>query len=139
MFGVVQLIGGTKNKFWLAGLCVPPMLWYAKIFSEDLMYRFPLINCVPSNVIYSPAFNVIAGFEFPLTKINVFVLCAMSKTRSSSLVPMPFIKIYSFPVFSKGTIWSNPTSLPIAVPLLFNIASTTLPDTWLETPVVPKV
>ena len=48
----------------------------------------------------------------------VFGLWAISKTRSKSSLPIPFTKMYSFPVFSKGTIWSKPTSRPLVFVLL---------------------
>ena len=34
------------------------------------------------------------------------------------MLPIPFTKMYSFPVFSKETIWSNPISRPLPLLLL---------------------
>ena len=45
-------------------------------------------------------------------KILVLSTFAINKTCSKSSLPNPLTKIYSFPVFSVGTIWSKPTSLP---------------------------
>jgi hypothetical protein len=105
IFGVAQFNGGTKNKFWFAGLRIYTLI--SGYVFRCFTYKLPLVNLLPSISHILLLFNVVKVW-FHLDKL-LYCLHLQLIERVNSSVPNPLQKCILCPFSPKV---HKPISLP---------------------------